>query len=219
MITDERIASFINSFNSDYDDVITAIRKEAEEQEVPIIRREAGEFIKLLMMMKKPVNILEIGTAVGFSAIFMSRFLQKEGRITTIENYQPRIEKAKANIKFAQAEKKITLLEGDANEILPKLNGSFDLVFMDAAKGQYGSFFQKTIPLLASEGILLCDNVLQDGDVLESRFAVTRRNRTIHARMREYLYELKHDERLETAILNIGDGMSLSIRKTDAVND
>ncbi len=219
MITDERIASFINSFNSDYDDVITAIRKEAEEQEVPIIRREAGEFIKLLMMMKKPVNILEIGTAVGFSAIFMSRFLQKEGRITTIENYQPRIEKAKANIKFAQAEKKITLLEGDANEILPKLNGSFDLVFMDAAKGQYGSFFQKTIPLLASEGILLCDNVLQDGDVLESRFAVTRRNRTIHARMREYLYELKHDERLETAILNIGDGMSLSIRKTDTVND
>ena len=219
MITDERIASFINSFNSDYDDVITAIRKEAEEQEVPIIRREAGEFIKLLMMMKKPVNILEIGTAVGFSAIFMSRFLQKEGHITTIENYQPRIEKAKANIKFAQAEKKITLLEGDANEILPKLNGSFDLVFMDAAKGQYGSFFQKTIPLLAPEGILLCDNVLQDGDVLESRFAVTRRNRTIHARMREYLYELKHDERLETAILNIGDGMSLSIRKTDTVND
>lgn len=219
MITDERIASFINSFNSDYDDVITAIRKEAEEQEVPIIRREAGEFIKLLMMMMKPVNILEIGTAVGFSAIFMSRFLQKEGHITTIENYQPRIEKAKANIKFAQAEKKITLLEGDANEILPKLNGSFDLVFMDAAKGQYGSFFQKTIPLLAPEGILLCDNVLQDGDVLESRFAVTRRNRTIHARMREYLYELKHDERLETAILNIGDGMSLSIRKTDTVND
>lgn len=219
MITDERIASFINSFNSDYDDVITAIRKEAEEQEVPIIRREAGEFIKLLMMMKKPVNILEIGTAVGFSAIFMSRFLQKEGHITTIENYQPRIEKAKANIKFAQAEKKITLLEGDANEILPKLKGSFDLVFMDAAKGQYGSFFQKTIPLLAPEGILLCDNVLQDGDVLESRFAVTRRNRTIHARMREYLYELKHDERLETAILNVGDGMSLSIRKTDTVND
>ena len=215
MITDERIASFINSFNSDYDDVITAIRKEAEEQEVPIIRREAGEFIKLLMMIKKPVNILEIGTAVGFSAIFMSRFLREEGHITTIENYRPRIEKAKANIRLAQAEDRITLLEGDANEILQTLQGSFDLVFMDAAKGQYGSFFQKTIPLLAPEGILLCDNVLQDGDVLESRFAVTRRNRTIHARMREYLYELKHDERLETAILNIGDGMSLSVRKDE----
>ena len=215
MITDERIASFINSFNNDYDDAITAIRKEAEEQGVPIIRREAGEFIRLLLRMKKPVNILEIGTAVGFSAIFMSRFLREEGHITTIENYRPRIEKAKTNIRLAQAEDRITLLEGDANEILPTLQGSFDLVFMDAAKGQYGSFFQKTIPLLAPEGILLCDNVLQDGDVLESRFAVTRRNRTIHARMREYLYELKHDERLETAILNIGDGMSLSVRKNE----
>lgn len=214
MITDERIASFINSFNSDYDDVITAIRKEAEEQEVPVIRKEAGEFIKLLLMIKKPVKILEIGTAVGFSAIFMSRFIGADGHITTIENYPPRIEKAKENIRYAGAGEKITLLEGDANEILGTLQGPFDFIFMDAAKGQYGNFFQKTIPLLAPEGILLCDNVLQDGDVLESRFAVTRRNRTIHARMREFLYEIKHDERLETAILNIGDGMSLSIKKT-----
>lgn len=214
MITDERIASFINSFNSDYDDVITAIRKEAEEQEVPVIRKEAGEFIKLLLMIKKPVKILEIGTAVGFSAIFMSRFIRADGHITTIENYPPRIEKAKENIRYAGAGEKITLLEGDANEILGTLQGPFDFIFMDAAKGQYGNFFQKTIPLLAPEGILLCDNVLQDGDVLESRFAVTRRNRTIHARMREFLYEIKHDERLETAILNIGDGMSLSIKKT-----
>lgn len=218
MITDERIASFINSFNSDYDDVITAIRKEAEEQGVPIIRREAGEFIRLLLRMKKPVNILEIGTAVGFSAIFMSRFIAEDGHITTIENYQPRIDKAKENIKLAGAEKKITLLEGDANEILPTLSDQYDLIFMDAAKGQYGSFFKNAIPLLAPEGILLCDNVLQDGDVLESRFAVTRRNRTIHARMREYLYELKHDERLDTAILNIGDGMSLSVKKTTDKN-
>lgn len=214
MITDERIASFINSFNSDYDDVITAIRKEAEEQEVPVIRKEAGEFIKLLLMIKKPVKILEIGTAVGFSAIFMSRFIGADGHITTIENYPPRIEKAKENIRYAGAGEKITLLEGDADKILDTLEGPFDFVFMDAAKGQYGNFFQKTIPLLAPEGILLCDNVLQDGDVLESRFAVTRRNRTIHARMREFLYEIKHDERLETAILNIGDGMSLSIKKT-----
>ncbi len=214
MITDERIASFINSFNSDYDDVITAIRKEAEEQEVPVIRKEAGEFIKLLLMIKKPVKILEIGTAVGFSAIFMSRFIRADGHITTIENYPPRIEKAKENIRYAGAGEKITLLEGDANEILGTLQGPFDFIFMDAAKGQYGNFFQKTIPLLAPEGILLCDNVLQDGDVLESRFAVTRRNRTIHARMREFLYEIKHDERLETAVLNIGDGMSLSIKKT-----
>ena len=213
MVTDERLASFINSFNTDYDEVITSIRKEAEENRVPVIRREAGEFIKMLIMMNRPKRILEIGSAVGFSAIFMSRFLEDGAHITTIENYQPRIEEAKKNIERAGAQDVITLLEGDALEILPGLSGEYDMVFMDAAKGQYGSFFKDAIRLLREDGILLCDNVLQDGDVLESRFAVTRRNRTIHSRMREYLYELTHDPELETAILNIGDGMSLSIKK------
>lgn len=213
MITDERIASFINSFNSDYDDTVTAIRKEAEDGGVPIIRKEAGEFIKLLLMIKKPKRILEIGTAVGFSAIFMSRFLVDGGHITTIENYEKRIVAARKNIKMAGAEDVITLLEGDANDILDELSGSYDMIFMDAAKGQYGNFFEKSVRLLEKDGVLLCDNVLQDGDVLESRYAVTRRNRTIHSRMREYLYEIKHHPELETAILNIGDGMSLSIRK------
>ncbi len=213
MITDERIASFINSFNSDYDDAVTAIRKEAEDGGVPIIRKEAGEFIKLLLMIKKPKRILEIGTAVGFSAIFMSRFLVDGGHITTIENYEKRIVAARKNIKMAGAEDVITLLEGDANDILDELSGSYDMIFMDAAKGQYGSFFEKSVRLLEKDGILLCDNVLQDGDVLESRYAVTRRNRTIHSRMRAYLYDIKHHPELETAILNIGDGMSLSIRK------
>lgn len=213
MVTDERLASFINSFNTDYDEVVTSIRKEAEENRVPVIRREAGEFIKMLIMMNKPKRILEIGSAIGFSAIFMSRFLEDGAHITTIENYQPRIEEAKKNIERAGAQDAITLLEGDALEILPGLSGEYDMVFMDAAKGQYGSFFKDAIRLLREDGILLCDNVLQDGDVLESRFAVTRRNRTIHSRMREYLYELTHDPELETAILNIGDGMSLSIKK------
>lgn len=213
MITDERLASFINSFSVDYDEVVTAIRKEAEENGIPIIRREAGEFIKMIILMNRPERILEIGAAVGFSAIFMSRFLNGDAHITTIENYPPRIEQAKQNIIRAGAQNKITLLEGDAHEILPKLDGEYDMVFMDAAKGQYGSFFDESIEKLKSGGILLCDNVLQDGDVLESRFAVTRRNRTIHARMREYLYSLTHDDRLETGIFNIGDGMSLSIKK------
>lgn len=213
MITDERIASFINSFNSSYDECLTRIRREAEEQQIPIIRQETGEFLKLMLLMKKPVNILEIGTAVGFSAIFMSRMTDENTHITTIENYEPRIVRAKENIACAKAEKKITLMEGDALDILPGLTEQYDFVFMDAAKGQYGSFYKNVIGLMKKGGILLCDNVLQDGDVLESRFAVTRRNRTIHARMRAFLYELKHDERLETAILNIGDGVSLSIVK------
>lgn len=213
MITDERLASFINSFNTDYDDVITSIRKEAEENNVPIIRRETGEFIRVLMAMNRPEKVLEIGAAIGFSAIFMSRFLKDGAHITTIENYPPRIEEARKNISRAGAEDKITLLEGDAQDILPELDDVYDFIFMDAAKGQYGCFFTESIRLLKRGGVLLCDNVLQDGDVLESRFAVTRRNRTIHARMREYLYDLTHDDRLETAILNIGDGMSISLRK------
>ena len=205
MITDERIASYIDSFNKDYDPIIMSIRREAEENGVPIIRKEAGEFIKLLMLMNKPENILEIGAAVGFSAIFMSRFLPPGGHITTIENYEPRIKAARENIKRVQ----------DATEELKKLSPGYDFIFMDAAKGQYGLFFEEAIGLLKPGGVLLCDNVLQDGDVLESRFAVTRRNRTIHSRMREYLYALKHNAGLETAILNIGDGMSLSIKKNE----
>lgn len=215
MITDERLASFINSFNTDYDDVITSIRKEAEENRVPIIRQEAGEFIKLLILMNKPKKILEIGTAVGFSAIFMSRFLDDDAHITTIENYPPRIAEAKKNFVRAGVESRITLMEGDAQEILPGLDEQYDFVFMDAAKGQYGCFFSESVRLLKPNGILLCDNVLQDGDVLESRFAVTRRNRTIHSRMREYLHDLTHDPLLDTAVLNVGDGMSLSMKKTD----
>lgn len=213
MITDERLASFINSYNKDYGEVITSIRKEAEENRVPIIRREAGELIKLLLLMNKPVHILEIGTATGFSAIFMSRFMTADAHITTIENYPPRSKEARRNIIRAGASERITLLEGDALDILPELKPGYDFIFMDAAKGQYAAFFTEAVRLLETGGVLLCDNVLQDGDVLESRFAVTRRNRTIHARMREYLYMITHDERLETAILNVGDGMSLSVKK------
>ena len=164
--------------------------------------------------MNKPKKILEIGTAVGFSAIFMSRFLDDDAHITTIENYPPRIAEAKKNFARAGVENRITLMEGDAQEILPGLDEQYDFVFMDAAKGQYGCFFSEAVRLLKPNGILLCDNVLQDGDVLESRFAVTRRNRTIHSRMREYLHDLTHDPRLDTAILNVGDGMSLSMKKS-----
>ena len=194
-------------------EILEQIEKEARADSVPIIRREMQSFLRTLLMLKKPVHILEVGTAVGFSALLMSDYLPEGGHITTIENYEKRIPIAKENFRRAGREAQITLLEGDAGQILKELEDSFDMIFMDAAKGQYGSFFDESIEKLKSGGILLCDNVLQDGDVLESRFAVTRRNRTIHARMREYLYSLTHDERLETGIFNIGDGMSLSIKK------
>lgn len=213
MIVDERMVTYIHSLESPESEIIETIEKEALETYVPIIRKETQSFLKVLLGIKKPVQILEIGTAVGFSAILMSEYMPENGHITTIENYEKRIPIARNNFKRAGKEDKITLLEGDALSVMKTLEGPYDFIFMDAAKGQYIHYLPETIRLLTSGGVLMTDNVLQDGDVIESRFAVERRNRTIHSRMREYLYELKHDERLTTSILPLGDGVALSVKK------
>jgi len=166
-----------------------------------------------LLVMNKPKRILEVGTAIGFSALFMREFMPKDGHITTIEKYEKRIPLAKENFKRFDTDERITLIEGDAADVLKRLEGPFDFVFMDAAKGQYIHFLPEVLRLLETGGVLLSDNVLQDGDIIQSRFAVTRRDRTIHKRMREYLYTLKNHEQLETAILTLGDGVALSVKK------
>ena len=170
-------------------------------------------FLKVLLLMQKPARILEVGTAVGFSALLMSEYAPEGCRITTIENYEKRIPIARENFKRAGKEEEITLIEGDAADVLRDLEGEFDLIFMDAAKGQYIHYLPDVMRLLAEGGCLVSDNVMQDGDVIESRFAVERRNRTIHARMREYLYELKHRNDLVTSILPLGDGVAVSVKK------
>lgn len=180
---------------------------------VPIIRKEMESFLRVMLTMKKPQNILEIGTGVGYSAILMSECLQENSKITTIENYKKRIPIAKENIKRSGKQDVIKLICGDAAEILPTLEEKYDFIFMDAAKGQYIKFLPELLRLLDSGGILISDNVLQDGDLIESRFAVERRNRTIHARMREYMYEIKNTPELETSIIPLGDGITLSVRK------
>ena len=147
-------------------------------------------------MIKRPSRILEIGTAIGFSAILMSEYMPKDGHVTTIEKYEKRIPIARENFRRAGKEEKITLIEGDALKVMQTLEGPYDFIFMDAAKGQYIHYLPEAVRLLSDNGVLLSDNVLQDGDVIESRFAVERRNRTIYTRMREYLYELKHHSRL-----------------------
>ena len=213
MIVEERITSFINSMNPDDEGILRDIELEALREEVPIIRKETKEWIKTMLLIKKPVRVLEVGTAVGFSAIYMSQFLPEEGCITTIEKWKPRIERAKENFKRAGVEDRIVLLEGDAADILKELQGSFDFVFMDAAKGQYIHFLPDVIRLLEAGGVLISDNVLQDGEVLDSKYVVNRRNRTIHTRMREYLYTLKNHERLDTSIIPLGDGVALSVKR------
>ena len=213
MIVDERLVTYINSLDAGNTAMLDQIEREATADYVPIIRKEMQSFLKFLLAMKKPARILEVGTAVGFSAILMAEYDPVPCQITTIENYEKRIPIARENFKRAGKEAQIALLEGDAAEVLKTLEDPYDFIFMDAAKGQYIHFLPEILRLLAKDGVLVSDNVLQDGDVIESRFAVTRRNRTSHKRMREYLYTLTHSEELVTAVLPVGDGITLSTRR------
>ncbi len=219
MILDERMVAFIQSMDKGNSLFLTKLEEEAGAANIPIIRPDMQSLLRFLTTLTKPKSILEVGTAVGFSAILMAENTSSDCRITTIENYEKRIPKARENFKASGYEAKITLLEGDASDILPGLDGPYDMIFMDAAKGQYIHFLPEVKRLLSQGGLLISDNVLQDGEILESRFAVERRNRTIHSRMREYLFALTHDERLETVILPVGDGVTLSVKRDAAQQD
>ena len=213
---EERMLTFIHSFDSEKPAYLDALERYAKETNVPIIRPQMQSLLRLLVTWGRPVQILEVGTAIGFSALLMSEYAPKGCHITTIEKYGKRIPLAKENFEKAGKSDCITLLEGDAAEILAsmKQDGAFDLIFMDAAKGQYIHFLPDIRRLLSPTGLLVSDNILQDGELMESKYAVIRRNRTIHNRMRAYLYELTHCEELETTILPIADGVALSAKRS-----
>ncbi|MEG0354822.1 MAG: O-methyltransferase [Lachnospiraceae bacterium] len=212
MIVEPRMVAFINSLETENNELLEAIEQEALASFVPIIRKEMQSFLKVLLAIHKPMGILEVGTAVGFSALLMSEYVPKDCKITTIEKYEKRIPIARQNFVRAKKEEQITLLEGDALEVMKTLTTPYDFIFMDAAKGQYPVYLPEALRLLSEGGVLVSDNVLQEGDIIESRFAVERRNRTIHSRMREYLYELKHHPELLTSILPLGDGVAVSVK-------
>ncbi len=212
MADKERISAFINSLDPGNAPYLDELEREAIRTDVPIIRKDTQALMKFLMAQQRPVNILEVGCAIGFSALLMAEYSLPDTRITTIEKYEKRIPLARDNFARYDHGNKITLIEGDALEVMETLSPGYDFIFMDAAKGQYINFLPQCLRLLTKGGLLVSDNVLQDGDVFESRFAVTRRNRTIHSRMREYLYELKHNPQLNTVILTVGDGMTLSVK-------
>lgn len=214
MIIDERMAVFIDSMDKGTTPLLEEIEKNALQDNVPIIRKSMQQLLRFLITLTKPEKILEVGTAVGFSALLMSEYAPEGCHITTIEKYEKRIPLARENFKRAGKEESITLIEGDASDILKTLEGAYDIIFMDAAKGQYIFFLPDIIRLMAPGALLISDNVLQDGDIIESRFAVTRRNRTIHTRMRDYMFELTHNPMLETVILPVGDGVTLSTKRT-----
>ena len=213
MIVDERITAYINSLDQGNTKLLTQIEKEAHEDLVPVIRQETQSLLRVLLGMLQPKNILEVGPAIGFSALFMSEYVSRDTKITTIEKYEKRIPIAEENFRRAGREEQILFLKGDAADILKGLTGGYDFIFMDAAKGQYIHFLPDILRLLPPGGVLLSDNVLQDGDIIESRFAVERRNRTIHSRMREYLYVLTHSPEITTSVLPVGDGITVSVKK------
>jgi predicted O-methyltransferase YrrM len=215
MIENERIHMYIHSLEQELSPVLHTIEQEALQDAVPIIKKPTQTLLQFLVRLHKPLRILEVGCAVGFSAILMSEEMPENGHITTIEKVPQRISKAHDNFKFSNTTNKITLLEGDAAQILKELvekNEQYDMIFMDAAKGQYLHFFDNIMLLLKEGGLLVSDNVLQDGDIVKSRYAIIKRNRTIHARMREYLYLLTHHENLKTVVLPLGDGVTLSTK-------
>ncbi len=213
MIVDERMTVYINSLDEGHTDFLEQLERQAKKDDVPIIRREMQSFMKFLMAAHKPKRILEVGTAVGFSALLMCEYNPTSCEIVTIENYEKRIPIALENFKKAGKENQIQLIAGDAAEVLKRLEDPFDFIFMDAAKGQYLRFLPDVLRLLNHGGILVSDNVLQEGDLIESHFAVERRNRTIHKRMREYLYELKHNDALVTSLIPLGDGVAISTKR------
>ena len=212
MITDERFVTYIHSLEKPNSEVLTEIEQAAHKDLVPIIRKEMESFLRVILTIKHPKEILELGTAIGYSAILMSECC--DAKITTIENYEKRIPIARENFEKAGKSEQIELLEGDAMEVMKTLpDEKYDFIFMDAAKAQYINYLPEVMRLLNPGGVLITDNVLQDGDLIQSKFVVRRRDRTIHKRMREFLETVKHDERLETSIVPIGDGIVMAVKK------
>ena len=215
MMDEQRVEVYFDSLRPDYPEYLNALEKEALRTEVPIIRRATRDVLRYLLKTKKPARVLEVGTAIGYSALFMRHCLPETSKITTIEKVEMRLVEARKNLEKHDKTGQIELIEGDAVDVLQQLcedGKTYDFIFMDAAKGQYIHFLPDVMRLLKVGGILISDNVLQDGDIIESHYAVERRNRTIYKRMREYLYELKHDEHLMTSIVPIGDGATLSVK-------
>lgn len=208
--------NYIHSLEPDRSELLETIRAEALAAEIPIIRDETAALLKCFMRMLRPKRILEIGAAVGYSALCMEEACDGQAELLTVESYPPRIEAATRNFARSPYRDRITLVPGDAGALLRRLveeEQHFDFIFMDAAKAQYIVILPEILRLLKPGAVLITDNVLQEGEIIEPRFGVTRRNRTIYERMREYLYAVTHCDELETTIVPIGDGITLSVRK------
>lgn len=218
-VGEEYILQFIRWMTPYREDVSTPVLEHCRGDNVPILSEETKSLLAVLLQMKMPTRILEIGTAYGFSAIFMSQFLKDGGLIHTIERNPVMIEQARRHIEAAGLAGTITLYEGHAQEILKSLTGPYDMVLMDASMGQYGIFWEEIQTFLSPGAWVMADNVLHGGMVAKPRLEVPRRQRTIHSRLRSFLETVLQDERYQTSLLPIGDGVLLAVRKGEKKNE
>ena len=184
------------------------IKEKALEEYIPIIMDDTLEVVSKILTEVKPKRILEIGTAVGYSAMCFSEYLDENGKIDTIERDKERIKEAKVNIKKVGVEDKINIYEGDAVEILPTLNEKYDIIFIDAAKGKYPFFLKEALRMLSNKGVILADNILYKGYVMSDYNK--HKQRTAVRNLREYIKEVSENPNLETEILEVGDGLAIS---------
>ena len=184
------------------------IKQKALDEHIPIIMDDTLEVVDKILTELKPKKILEIGTAVGYSAICFSEYLQKDGKIDTIERDKERVEEAKMNIEKVGVSDKINIYEGDAIDILPTLNDKYDVVFIDAAKGKYPFFLKEALRMISKNGIILADNILYKGYVMSDYNK--HKQRTAVRNLREYVKEVTENPNIETEILEVGDGLAIS---------
>ncbi len=211
-INREYIDSYINSLILDEDEKLTAFRKECEERSLPIIHKEVGQFIKLLINQTNAKSIIEVGTNVGYSSIFFSHVMNFEGKVVTIERSEKFYQEAINNIKRFNLDKNIEVHFGDATEILDTIEGTFDIAFIDAAKSYYRTFFDKCCEKMKSGGVIISDNVLYQGMIATDELVV-RRKKTLVRNLRNFLEYISHDGRFITSVLPLGDGLSVTFIK------
>lgn len=208
----EYMENYIRGLIEDHDGILKELEDYGHNNFVPIIQKEVAKFLELMVQIKKPLKVLELGTAIGYSAILMSLSSKGKSSITTIERDPKMIELAKKNIEKYGFEEKINILEGECLDILEKLDDKYDLIFMDAGKGHYNQFLPHCIRLLNEDGIIIADNALFRG-MVASDDLVERRKITIVKRMREYLEMISKDKNLVTSVIPMGDGIAVTRRR------
>jgi len=212
IITNERVADYLDSLYKPLTEELAELRRESENKLIPIILTDAETFLMNILRMKQPKRILEIGTAVGYSASCMAEVLP-ECHITTIESSEKSAETARENIRRLGYEAQIDVLCGPGQDVLDELEGPYDLVFIDAAKSHYMTFWEKSLPICSKNAIIICDNILMKGKTVLDRMEVIRRYRTSHGKMRTFLEYIANTDEADTSFLPVGDGIAFSVLK------